>query len=229
MANRILRLQDPNLDVCPDPLEYNGIIMTGKMTTAEATQRLADAWTAASQARKAARVAQVAAAAAAVGQPGPRNPHAVDEGVYQPPSRLKKPYFDENKVADDYIIPRPSAYALLQLEAFGYVELWYFTKDGLQHAYTHNDINIVCDVDITWTQMTRGRFSLFQHLEKAGWPKKHVKALTNFLSMTNIPGSGGTGTTSSSRSRVQHCAHQRQAIGFNRAGVSHEGAGEGAR
>ena len=44
--------------------------------------------------------------------------------------KLKMKDFNDNSAVADFIILQPTTYALNKLEAFKYVELWYFTQEG---------------------------------------------------------------------------------------------------
>ena len=116
--------------------------------------------------------------------------------------------FDINSSIGSYITPRPSTYAINKLESFDYVELFYFTWEGCLNAlnnhhteadntYSLSSIgdlvslcsilavkaskNVVQDIDLTWAQMMFTKTSYLQHLGSAGWPQKHIDALTHFF------------------------------------------------
>jgi hypothetical protein len=116
--------------------------------------------------------------------------------------------FDLNSSVGSYITPRPSTYAINKLENFDYVELFYFTREGCLDALNNQrteaddayglskigDLvsfrsisavraskNAIQDIDLTWTQMTYAKTSYLQHLDKAGWPPKHIDALAHFF------------------------------------------------
>ncbi|KAF8885493.1 hypothetical protein BD779DRAFT_1423642, partial [Infundibulicybe gibba] len=117
--------------------------------------------------------------------------------------------------ADDVAIPdevqlRPSQFALHKLEAFEYVELWYFTKDGCQEARRSqravaNDAygittdgpgdlmalkpvasfkasaRAIPDEDLTWRQMSTGKNCLLASMDRVGWPQRHLLSLALFF------------------------------------------------
>ena len=115
--------------------------------------------------------------------------------------------FDENRMADSVITPRPSPFALNKVKNLEYVELSYFTPEGCATAAEESRTtaeeafgltrldgfvalkpvasfraskNIVKDRDLTWRQMTMGKNSLLHHMNKLGWPEKHINALAHF-------------------------------------------------
>ena len=116
--------------------------------------------------------------------------------------------FNINSSVGSYITPHPSTYAINKLENFDYVKLFYFTQEGCLDALNNQcteaddtyrlskigDIisfrsisviwaskNVIQDVDLTWAQMRYAKMSYLQHLGKAGWPQKHIDALTHFF------------------------------------------------
>ena len=110
--------------------------------------------------------------------------------------KLKMNDFDENAMVDDFIGPRPSAYALRRLAEFEYAELWYFTQEGCadaMHQRTHDVVssrpvsalkaskNVVQDADLTWRQMEMAKITLFQYIAKCGWAEKAVTTLAQFF------------------------------------------------
>ena len=40
--------------------------------------------------------------------------------------------------------------------------------------------NVTKDKDLTWRQMTMGKKYLLHHMNKLGWPEKHINALAHF-------------------------------------------------
>ena len=115
--------------------------------------------------------------------------------------------FDENIMVNDFIGPRPSAYALRRLAEFEYVELWYFTQEGCadaMHQQTQNEDSfgltkvddmvsfrpvsalkasksVVQDADLSWHQMEIAKTTLIQHITKCGWAQKVVMTLAQFF------------------------------------------------
>lgn len=125
-------------------------------------------------------------------------------------SEKKKPRmndFDENTSVNDFIGPRPSAYALRRLAEFEYAELWYFTQEGCadaMHQQTQSEDtfgltkvddmvsfrpvsalkaskSVVQDVDLSWRQMEIAKTTLIQHITKCGWAQKAVTTLAQFF------------------------------------------------
>jgi hypothetical protein len=115
--------------------------------------------------------------------------------------------FDENRMADSLITPRPSPFALNKLKNLEYVELSYFTPEGCATAAEESKStseeafgltklddfvalkpvasfraskNVIKDKDLTWRQMTMGKSSMLHHMNKLGWPEKHINALAHF-------------------------------------------------
>ena len=115
--------------------------------------------------------------------------------------------FDENAMVNNFIGPRPSAYALRRLTEFEYTELWYFTQEGCadtMHQRTQNEDsfgltkvdntvsfrpvsalkasrNVVQDADLSWRQMEIAKMTLIQQITKCGWAQKAVTALAQFF------------------------------------------------
>ena len=116
--------------------------------------------------------------------------------------------FDKNTMVNDFITPRPLAYALHHLKDFDYVELWYFTQEGCadasQNQQTQNEDtfgltksddmvtlrpisalkasgNAILDIDLTWHQMEIAKLMLIQHMTKCHWPEKAVTSLAQFF------------------------------------------------
>lgn len=115
--------------------------------------------------------------------------------------------FNENAMVNDFIAPRPSAYALRRLTDFDYAELWYFTQEGCadaMHQQTQNEDtfglskvddmvsfrpvsalkaskNVVQDVDLSWRQMEIAKTTLIQQITKCGWADKAITALAQFF------------------------------------------------
>ena len=115
--------------------------------------------------------------------------------------------FDENRMADSVIVPRPSPFAINKLKSFEYIELSYFTPEGCISAAEENKAaaeeafgitkvdglmalkpftsfkaskNVIKDKDLSWRQMSMGKNSMLHHMNKLGWPEKHINALAHF-------------------------------------------------
>ncbi|KAF8512612.1 hypothetical protein BU17DRAFT_53962, partial [Hysterangium stoloniferum] len=116
--------------------------------------------------------------------------------------------FDHSTMVDDFITPRPSTCTLNKLEAFEYVERWYFTPEGCLNAAESqrsqaDDIfslakvgdslalrqlsavkascNAVKDADLTWDQMMMGKVLFLHHVQEVSWPKNHLTSLAHFF------------------------------------------------
>jgi hypothetical protein len=108
----------------------------------------------------------------------------------------------------DSITPCPSPYAISKLEAFEFIDLYYFTTEGLAEAAaslrsTADDIfgiekinstlalrsipsstasrNLIKDEDLTWSQMTMAKNGLLQYAQNADWPKPYLQSLAAFF------------------------------------------------
>ncbi|KAF8811032.1 hypothetical protein BYT27DRAFT_7073606, partial [Phlegmacium glaucopus] len=118
--------------------------------------------------------------------------------------------FDENRMGDEIIMPRPSPFAINKLKNFDYVKLSYFTPEGCaadmedqdggkttaDKAFGLAEVNgvialkpiasfkaskhIIKDRDLTWRQMIMGKNAMIHQMNKLGWPEKHVNALALF-------------------------------------------------
>ena len=110
-------------------------------------------------------------------------------------------------MVNNFIGPRPSAYALCRLADFDYAELWYFTQEGCadaMHQRTQNEdlfgltniddmvsfrpvsalkalSNVIQDADLSWPQMEIAKTTLIQHIIKCGWAQKAVMVLAQFF------------------------------------------------
>ncbi|SRR6266540_2536175 len=115
--------------------------------------------------------------------------------------------FDDDRMADSVIMARPSPFALNKLKNFEYIELSYFTPEGCATAAEESRATadeafgltkldgfvalkpvasfraskyVTKDKDLSWRQMTMGKNSMLHHMNKLGWPEKHVNALAHF-------------------------------------------------
>jgi hypothetical protein len=115
--------------------------------------------------------------------------------------------FNEDRMADSHIMSRPSAFAINKLKNFQYVELIYFTPEGCLSAAEESKAaadeafgltklddfialkpvasfraskNVIKDQDLTWRQMTMGKNSMIHHMNKLGWPEKHIDSFAHF-------------------------------------------------
>lgn len=122
--------------------------------------------------------------------------------------KRKMPVFDEDSAVDDWIPKRPSQYALNRLDNCKYVELWYFTAEGLAEAanqrvatedvyslapgvgnglclkHTSNmraSEKVVPDAWLTWAQFIQARGIFLTHVRNANWTEQYFNALSQFL------------------------------------------------
>lgn len=216
--------QNPHLEALPDHAgpHYDAIrallVNTG-ITDEQAVQTLNTSWTRSHEERIQAWDQQVIEDAAAQEEEQRLAQEQEDQQRAQRELELenerqeverKKPKmndFNENAMVNDFIGPRPSAYALRRLADFEYAELWYFTQEGCadaMHQQTQNEDtfglskiddvvsfrpvsalkaskNVIQDVDLTWRQMEIAKTTLIQHITKCGWPKKVVTTLAEFF------------------------------------------------
>ena len=42
--------------------------------------------------------------------------------------------FNNDKMVGDFVLPRPSQFAISKLKSFSFIELWYFTEEGCSEA-----------------------------------------------------------------------------------------------
>jgi hypothetical protein len=222
MAERIA--QNPHLEVLPNHAgpRYDALrtLLTNTgLSEAEAAQALNNTWTMAHEDRIVAWDQQVRddaeaeEAAMHLAQDHENELLAQKERDLETERReaeKKKPKmndFDMDLSIEDFIIPRPAAYALRRLDEFEYVELWYFSQEGCVDASAnqrtqHEDTfgltkvdemlslrpvaslkaskNVIQDVDLTWRQMTIARTTFIQQITER-WPPKHVNALALFF------------------------------------------------
>ncbi|KAL1698266.1 hypothetical protein EV121DRAFT_297386 [Schizophyllum commune] len=116
--------------------------------------------------------------------------------------------FNKDTTAPDTFVDLPSAHAPGKLKAQEYVELYYFTHEGQHDAANQsttsedtlglmrNDVqitlrpistiralkNIITDTKLSWTQITTGKTAFLKAVAAvAGWPEKHLNALTTFF------------------------------------------------
>ena len=115
--------------------------------------------------------------------------------------------FDDDKMVGDFILPRPSQFAIGKLKSFSFTELWYFTEEGCSEAQESSrtlpddaysitrvdDLvalkpvtafkaskNVIPDTDLSWRQMNIGKNTMLQHMELWNWPSKHVDSFARF-------------------------------------------------
>ena len=115
--------------------------------------------------------------------------------------------FDNNKMVGDFVMPRPSQFAVGKLKSFSFIKLWYFTEEGCsevqetnrtlpEDAYgitQVNDLvtlkpvtafkaskNAISDADLTWRQMSIGKNTMLCYMEICNWPQKHAESFARF-------------------------------------------------
>ena len=148
--------------------------------------------------------------------PPPPRQESQDEDVDAPPrSREKTSFtdFDPNSCIEDRVLPSPLKFALDKVKRMEYVELWYFTSEGIADAsketstaadngyglltsdtgeVTFQQIkatkaarNVIVDESLSWDQIMTARIHLYA--ATAGWPKQHRESLAGlFLSLENL-------------------------------------------
>jgi len=144
--DRITR--NPHSDTCPDygsaafAIVRAALIAQNNIDEAGATQLLADAWKQDNDSQKEAwdqqvqddlRLQEETERLAHKEEDRQRAQREQEEEAEKCKLEKKKPKmkeFDHTTMVDDFITPRPSTYALNKLEAFEYIELWYFTPEG---------------------------------------------------------------------------------------------------
>jgi hypothetical protein len=216
---------DPGLEILPDHtspdyLALRTVLIDTGLTVDEAVERLNTTWTQGHNTRVGAWNHQVEEDAQAEEERQRamleqeeeiRLQREREEEAEKQEAEKKKPKisdFDEDAMIEDFLMPRPSSYALRKLEDFEYVELYYFTQEGcvdaLENQHTMNDDtfgitrqdsmiqlrsisslkaskNVIQDVELSWRQMTMGKTTYLANLATARWPEKHVNALTQFF------------------------------------------------
>ena len=115
--------------------------------------------------------------------------------------------FDDDKMVGDFVLPRPSQFAIGKLKSFSFTELWYFTEEGCSEAQESSrtlpddaygitrvdDLvalkpvtafkaskNVIPDADLSWRQMNIGKNTMLRHMELCNWPSKHVDSFARF-------------------------------------------------
>ena len=216
---------DPRLEILPDHtspdyLDLRAVLTGTGLTEAQAVERLDTTWTRGHDTRVQQWNHQVEEEAQAeeerqraileqeeeLRQQREREEEAEKQEAEKKRSKIND--FDEDAMIDDFLMPRPSSYALRKLEDFEYVELYYFTQEGCvdalenQHTLSEDTFgmtrqdnmvqlrpmsalkasrNVVQDSELSWRQMTMGKTTLLANLPNAKWPAKHVNALTQFF------------------------------------------------
>ena len=217
--------QDPTGQVCPD---FAGetyaavrLAMTtgGQLTDADAAERLVTAWNQTHAREVEAWDLQVQTDVAEqeelqrIAQAEEERLKAEEErqkDEEQKELEKKRPKindFDDDKMVRDFVLPRPSQFAIGKLKSFSFTELWYFTEEGCSEAQESSrtlpddaygitrvdDLvalkpvtafkaskNVIPDADLSWRQMNIGKNTMLRHMELCNWPSKHVDSFARF-------------------------------------------------
>ena len=202
---------DPRLKILPDHtsphyLDLRTILIDTGLTEAQAVERLDTTWTQGHGTRVQQWNHQVEEEAQAeeerqraileqeeeLRQQREREEEAEKQEAKKKRSKISD--FDKDAMIDDFLMPRPSSYALRKLEDFEYVELYYFTQEGCinalenQHTLSKDTFgmtrqdnlvqlqsisalkaskNVVQDSELSWHQMTMGKTTLLANLPNA--------------------------------------------------------------
>ena len=210
--------QDPTGHACPDFASQTyapvRLAMTtgGQLNDAGAAEQLATAWNQAWDLQAQANVAEqeeqcILAEADKARLRADNERQKEEEGKELEKKRLKINDFDNNKMVGDFVMPRPSQFAVGKLKSFSFIELWYFTKEGCSKAQETNrtlpedaysitqvdDLvalkpvtafkaskNAISDADLTWRQMNIGKNTMLRYMEICDWPQKHTESFARF-------------------------------------------------
>jgi hypothetical protein len=144
-------------------------------------------------------------------EPQPQNAPDIDnDDDDAQPKGQKIKAFPQGVTVPDAESPRPSEYARQKVAKAEYIELWYFSREGLAEAArpttsTSNDTfgiitgdlgavqlcpvattkaskNALPDEALSWDQVSFGSKVYVEALRKGKWPDSHIKALINFFS-----------------------------------------------
>lgn len=169
--------------------------------------------------------------------PAPRQDSQVRD-VNTPPPQEKTKFtdFDPNASIEDRVLPTPSKFALDKVKRMEYVELWYFTSEGIAEvskvtltaaddcygllmtetgAVAFQQIkamkagrNVISDENLTWDQIMTARIHLYA--ATVGWPEKHRTSLTGlFMSLENLKARNSTTNFTRALIRYQATARKR--------------------
>ena len=139
----------------------------------------------------------------------PDAPDTDDDDGAQPKGQKSKA-FPQGVTIPDAESPHPSEYARQKVAKLEYIELWYFSKEGLTEAAqpttsTSNDTfgiitgdlgavqlcpvamikaskNALYDEALSWDQVSFSSKVYVEALRKEKWPNQHIRALINFFS-----------------------------------------------
>ena len=136
------------------------------------------------------------------------SPTLASEPPPSPKKKIKMNDFEQGRPVDDYIDPRPMQYALNKLETGDYIDLWYFTDEGIHEAQqlttttteeglgiektdetitlksttsTRPSKNAIPDQALTWHELSIAKILYLEYIKKADWPTKHVEAMAAFF------------------------------------------------
>ena len=191
----------------------------GQLTDADAAERLVTAWNQTHAREVEAWDLQVQADVAEQ-EEQQRQAQAEEERLRADEERLKEDErkelekkrpkindFDDDKMVGDFVLPRPSQFAIGKLKSFSFTELWYFTEEGCSEAQESSralpddaygitridDLvalkpvtafkaskNVIPDADLSWRQMNVGKNTMLRHMELCNWPSKHVDLFARF-------------------------------------------------
>ena len=202
---------DPGLEIppdhsSPDYLDLRTILINSGLTEAQVLEQLNTTWTRGHDTRvqqwnhqveEDAQVEEEVRRALLEQEEEARQQRERDEEAEKQETEKKRPKisdFDEDAMIDDFLMPRPSSYALRRLEDFEYVELYYFTQEGcidaLENLHTVSEDtfgitkqdnmvqlrsisslkaskNVIQDSELSWHQMTMGKTTLLANLPNA--------------------------------------------------------------
>lgn len=181
--------------------------------------------------------------------PPPEVPDDLPDEVPQPPTRKKTVFtdFDLDSTIPERLPFFPAPYATEKIKAMEYVELWYFTAEGVLDAskitptiadntfglqWTDNGFalhqvkasrNVSVDEDLSWEQILTARHNLLD--AASGWPVKHRTVLAEFF--MNLEALKATGSNpralilyQATSRRLWHASLKGTGILFNLASIS---------
>ncbi|KAH9935265.1 hypothetical protein B0H21DRAFT_699252 [Amylocystis lapponica] len=224
---------DPALEVCPNfaspafaglrnalvqtdgiPLEQTAAHLSGLWADDNAER--CEVWAAQLEAdRVAEEAAQAERDAADLADRDAAAQKAREEAAEAEKKRPKMPAYSIGMAAPETIRPRIAPYARNKLKSFQYVELWYFTAEGLaataganrssaDDAYGFVQTNdtmalkplnsfkaaksVVCDTDLSWVQLSTGSAFFMDEVRAANWePHAHESLRLFFYAIFNHP------------------------------------------
>ena len=123
-----------------------------------------------------------------------RTPVAEEEEEERKVAEMNQPrlkQFDPTPRVNEWVQPRPVAYALDKLNNFEYVELDYFTA-------LRPSKNIRKDEDLSWEEMLEAKNTMLHFMTQSGlWPTAHAESLAAFFvalerNLLRLAGNGKT-------------------------------------